>query len=69
MRDDGLQNLYVFGEVALAPGSSIMLRSGCGTDIETERFWCAPNPDVWNDTGDAMLLLDAAGNPIALQRG
>ncbi|WP_318566656.1 lamin tail domain-containing protein [Salinigranum marinum] len=49
--------------VVLAPGDSITVRTGSGTDTETDRYWDAGRP-VWNNDGDTVTLLRADGGVV-----
>lgn len=51
------------------PGASVTLFTGCGTDTQTERFWCKSGSAVWNNTGDVVSLFDASGALIAERAG
>ena len=55
---DGLINLYRFRDGELVPGTSLRLFSGCGEDDATSRYWCSSTPDIWNDEGDLVTLVD-----------
>ena len=44
----------------LAPGADLTLRSGAGTDTETDRYWDAGGP-VWNNDGDTVTVRDRNG--------
>ena len=68
VRDTSSSHRYTFRSLVLAPGARVTLRSGCGTETATERFWCASGSAIWNNSGDTAYLLDPSGNIVA-QRG
>lgn len=66
VRDESTANRYVFpAGAAIAPGTDVKLRTGCGNDSARERFWCSDGP-VWSNGGDTALLMDGAGNVVDL---
>lgn len=66
VRDESSSHRYRFGPLVLQPGASVTLRSGCGTDTDSDRYWCVSGSAVWNNGGDTVLLLDPSGNVVAL---
>lgn len=69
LRDESASNRYDFpAGFGLAPGSTVTVRTGCGSDSATDLHWCASGAAVWNNDGDTAFLLDPAGN-IVTQRG
>jgi len=55
---------YTFPDgVVLAPGDSVTVRTGSGTDTETDRYWDAGRP-VWNNDGDTVRLLRSDGEVV-----
>ncbi len=65
VRDESATHRYTFIDVVVPPAGSVTLRTGCGTDTPTERFWCTVDSAVWNNSGDTVFLLDPAGNIVA----
>jgi micrococcal nuclease len=62
LRDESSQNRYRFPDgFLLRPGEGVAVFTGCGQDGPEALYWCADGP-VWNNGGDAALLLDPAGN-------
>jgi micrococcal nuclease len=55
---------YEFGAVELAPGESVTLRTGSGTDTDTDVYW-GRSGAVWNNGGDTVTVRDAAGEVVA----
>ena len=60
LKDEGL-HLYTFGAVTLAPGATVRVYSGRGSDTPTELYWGLANEAVWNNEGDTAYLRDPAG--------
>lgn len=60
---DGAGHLFVFPDLVLPPGSSVLVRSGAGTNDETSdpALVYAGWGSVWNNTGDSFELRDASG--------
>jgi len=62
LRDESSQNRYRFPDgFLLRPGEGVAVFTGCGQDQPETLYWCADGP-VWNNGGDAALLLDPVGN-------
>lgn len=62
VRDESSRHRHRFPPATvLAPGETLRLRSGCGTDSPGETSWCAGG-SVWSNGGDTAYLLDPAGN-------
>ena len=59
IKDSGT-NIYRFGTHTLAPGSSIVLFSGKGTDGDGLLYWNSSKP-VWNNNFDTAYLRDKEG--------
>ena len=69
VRDGSASKRYRFDDgTTIAAGASLRLRSGCGTDSATERYWCHEGSAVWNNGGDTAMLLDAEGRIVATHR-
>jgi len=60
LKDEGL-HLYTFGAVVLAPGATVRVYSGRGTDTATELHWGLAGEEVWDNDGDTAYLRDPAG--------
>jgi len=65
---DAAFHRYTFGRLAIQPGSSVTLYTGCGVDSLRERFWCNRDSAIWNNDGDVVRLLDAVGNEVVSHR-
>jgi len=64
---NGRGTTYSFPDgFALAPGETVTLYTGRGTDTESELYWGKPE-EVWNDQLDTMIVRDATG-AVALRR-
>jgi micrococcal nuclease len=63
--DESASHRYTFAELVLPPGAAVTLFTGCGTDTESERYWCNADSAVWNNGGDTVFLRDPLGNIVA----
>lgn len=55
--------IYTFPEFTLAPGSTVRLITGCGTDTADSLYWCKGGSSaVWNNDSDTVHLYDTVGN-------
>ncbi len=52
------------GPAALPPGGLVRLWTGSGVDTAADLYW-GSGTAIWNNTGDAAYLRDAAGNLVA----
>lgn len=62
--DESASHRYRFSDLRLDPGGSVTLFTGCGTDDDTSRYWCASGSAVWNNSGDTVFLRDGRGNIV-----
>ncbi len=59
--EDAAGRSYTFpAGVEVEPNATITLRTGSGTDTETELFWGSGSP-VWNNDGDTVIVRDDDG--------
>ncbi len=65
VRDESSSHRYRFSDLVLGVGAAVTLRSGCGVDSASERFWCVSGSAIWNNSGDTVFLQDPAGNVVA----
>jgi len=65
--DESSSHRYTFDDLALAPGASVTLFTGCGSDTATARHWCNEDSAVWNNGGDTVFLRDAAGSNVVAE--
>ncbi|MFC7076935.1 lamin tail domain-containing protein [Haloarcula halophila] len=63
---DEAAHRYTFADLTLAPGASVTLHTGSGTDTETDRYW-GRDGAVWNNGGDTVTVRDASGT-VVLER-
>jgi hypothetical protein len=57
-------HVYTFaGDFRLAPGASVYVHTGKGTNTNTHRYW-GKSWYVWNNTGDKATVRNAAGTTI-----
>ena len=57
---DDANTMYHFGDITLAPGQSVRVHTGSGTDTSRALFWGRRAP-VWNNAGDTAFLRDPDG--------
>lgn len=60
---EGDDNQYTFQEITLNPGDTIRLRTGIGSDTESDVYWGLESP-VWNNNGDTITVRDATGSIV-----
>ena len=56
-------NSYTFDGVTVAPGATVTLYTGSGTDTDDTVYW-GRSAAVWNNSGDTVFLADADGNTV-----
>lgn len=70
LKDTSATHRYPFPEgFVLDAGTSVTVRTGCGTDSAADLHWCNQGSAVWNNSGDTAFLLDPAGNIVASEDG
>lgn len=70
LRDDSNRKPFTFpAGTTLAPGASIVIRSGPGAANVTAGQLAWTTASVWNDRGDTAALMDASGNIVSAQKG
>jgi micrococcal nuclease len=63
IKDESPSHRYEFpASFTLFPDETVTVRTGCGTDFDTELHWCNVGSAVWNNDGDTAFLLDPNGN-------
>jgi micrococcal nuclease len=62
--DESASNRYEFDAVTLAPGRTVRLVTGCGTDTDALVHWCSGGSAIWNNGGDTVFLRDRSGNLV-----
>ncbi|WP_080505202.1 lamin tail domain-containing protein [Halorubrum aethiopicum] len=61
---DAADHTYSFPDgTVLAPGDTITIYTGSGTDTESEVYWGQSSP-VWNNDGDTVILLNDKGTTV-----
>jgi hypothetical protein len=56
---------YTFPQFTLAPGATVRVRTGCGTNSTTDLYWCKDGTAVWNNDGDTVSVYDGEGNLVS----
>jgi hypothetical protein len=70
LRDDSTRKPFTFPPgTTLAPGASIVVRSGTGAANATAGQLVWTTASAWNDRGDTATLMDASGQIISVQKG
>jgi hypothetical protein len=54
---------YIFPSTKLAPGHTLTLYTGTGSNTASRRYWGAGSP-VWNNDGDKAVLKNASGTVV-----
>ncbi|HYN88127.1 MAG TPA: lamin tail domain-containing protein [Ardenticatenaceae bacterium] len=60
---DRANTTYIFPDVSLAPGKTVVLHAGSGRDGDSDLYWGLSQP-VWNNKGDTAFLRDTSGNSV-----
>ena len=60
---DEAEQTYTFPEYTLEPGETVTLRTGSGTDTETDLYWNSGSP-IWNNGGDTVIVTNSAGQQV-----
>jgi len=63
VEDEAGKRYTVPDGVTLAPDETLTLRTGSGTDTESELYWGAGSP-VWNNGGDTVIVENATGDRV-----
>lgn len=63
LRDESSSNrLEIPNGLLLQAGAVLTIRSGCGTDSDTELFWCSG--PIWSNGGDTVILQAPNGSVV-----
>jgi len=61
---DEAGHIFRFPEgFVLAPGATVTVYTGCGTNAADTLYWCSGRA-IWNNNGDTLILKDATGQEI-----
>jgi competence protein ComEC len=63
IRDAAGQTYTVPNGVTVAPGETITLHTGSGTDTATDLYWGSGTP-IWNNAGDTLTVTNSAGEEV-----
>ncbi|WP_436922909.1 lamin tail domain-containing protein [Halosimplex amylolyticum] len=62
--EDEAGHTYAFPDgFTLEPNSTVTLRTGSGTDSESDLYWGSGSP-IWNNGGDTVIVTNAAGETV-----
>ncbi|MFC7059941.1 MBL fold metallo-hydrolase [Halovenus salina] len=65
--EDDAGKQYTFPDgFRLEPGATVTLRTGSGTNTETDLYWGAGSP-VWNNNGDTVIVRTADGDRVVME--
>ena len=66
LKDESASHRYTFPTgFVLSEGASVRVFTGCGSNSETNLYWCNTRSAVWNNSGDTAFLLDSNGSLVA----
>lgn len=66
LRDESSINRFSFPATVLEPGASVAITTACAPSGDALP-WCTEGP-VWNNGGDAVIVLDGFGRVVAFHR-
>jgi endonuclease YncB( thermonuclease family) len=66
LRDESSINRFRFPDRSLEPGTTVAVTTACPEEGDV-LGWCSDQP-VWNNDGDAVILLDHFGRVVAFRR-
>ncbi|MFC4359096.1 lamin tail domain-containing protein [Halobium salinum] len=67
LRDEAGHEYRFPDGTVLAPGTTVTVHTGSGTDTDSELYWDADGP-VWNNDGDTVVLINADGDRVLTER-
>jgi micrococcal nuclease len=63
LKDESASHRYQFpAGFTLLGDEAATVHTGCGTDTDTDLYWCWTSSAIWNNDGDTAFLLDPNGN-------
>lgn len=63
LKDESASHRYQFPTgFTLLGDEAATVHTGCGTDTNTDLYWCWTSSAIWNNDGDTAFLLDPNGN-------
>src|SRR5680860_1604211 len=65
--EDESGHRYGFPTRVFQAGQAFKLRTGAGTDTQTDLYWGMIESAVWNNAGDTVKLLDSQGHVVLSQ--
>jgi len=60
LRNDAAKTFAFPEGFVLTPGATVVVRSGCGEDTETDLHWCSPQP-IWDNVRGSATLFTQDG--------
>jgi micrococcal nuclease len=67
VKDESSRDPYVFPVFVLESEKTISLYTGCGTNTETQLYWCASGYEcnaIWNNDGDTLYMRNSKGELV-----
>lgn len=67
VKDESSRDPYVFPTFIIKSGLTVTLYTGCGTDTNTELYWCSSGHTcnaIWNNNGDTLYLRNSNGELV-----
>ena len=65
--DDAGHTYTIPDGVTIGPEATLTLRTGSGTDTETELYWGSGSP-IWNNNGDTVIVTTDDGERVVEER-
>ena len=62
--EDQSGHRYDFPDRVFRKGQTLTLRTGSGTDTQTDLYWNMSTSAVWNNDGDTVKVLDPDGHVV-----
>ena len=67
VKDESSRDPYVFPDFILESGTMVTLYTGCGTNTNTQLYWCSSGYNcnaIWNNNGDTLYLRNSDGELV-----
>ncbi len=67
VKDESSRKPYLFPSFVLESGKAITLYTGCGSNTQTQLYWCSSGGScnaIWNNGGDTLYLRNSNGELV-----
>jgi len=67
VKDESSRNPYIFPTFILQSEKTVTLYTGCGTNTETNLYWCSSGYScnaIWNNNGDTLYARNSNGELV-----